>query len=362
MANKETTGLSREMIFHPGETLKEVLEEKNMNQNELALRTGVSSKHISTVLNGEKSISVTFAKKLEYALGIEAAFWINLQTNYDKELLEFNELHSITKEENQIYKTLKPVVEWFIEKKYIVSQSMESRILDLRKLMGVSDLSAMRSLAYNGAYRAQTSVSIDSDTLFAWQRICELMSDTIEITDQSERSQKEKLQELLPKIKACMFLPQEEFIQKLQSLFAQCGIAFSLVPSFKGAPVQGFIKKTEQGRTVICMTFRQKRADIFWFTLFHEIAHFLNGDGKQKFIDFESVPGVCEAKADLFARNQLINDKEYAAFTSKNDFSLQAINKFAKQQKVLPCIVIGRLQKDTLIKWNEDSEEIVRYV
>jgi len=243
MVNKETTGLFREMIFHPGETLKEVLEEKNMNQNELALRTGVSSKHISTVLNGEKSISVTFAKKLEYALGIEAAFWINLQTNYDKELLEFNELHSITKEENQIYKTLKPVVEWFIEKKYIVSQSMESRILDLRKLMGVSDLSAMRSLAYNGAYRAQTSVSIDSDTLFAWQRICELMSDTIEITDQSERSQKEKLQELLPKIKACMFLPQEEFIQKLQSLFAQCGIAFSLVPSFKGAPVQGFIKK-----------------------------------------------------------------------------------------------------------------------
>jgi len=110
------------------------------------------------------------------------------------------------------------------------------------------------------------------------------------------------------------------------------------------------------------MTFRQKRADIFWFTLFHEIAHFLNGDGKQKFIDFESVPGASEAKADSFARNQLINDKEYAAFTSKNDFSLQEINKFAKQQKVLPCIVIGRLQKDTLIKWNEDSEEIVRYV
>lgn len=362
MANKETIGLSREMIFHPGETLKEVLEDRNMNQSELALRTGVTSKHISTVLNGEKSISVSFAKKLEYALGLEASFWINLQTNYDKELLEFNELHSITKEENQIYKTLKPVVDWFIEKKYIVSQSLESRILDLRKLMGVSDLIAMRSLAYNGSYRAQTSVTVDSDTLFAWQRICELLTDTIEISDQTEKEQKEKLQELLPQIKACMFLPQSQFITKLQTLFAECGIAFAIVPSFKGAPVQGFIKKTERGRTVLCLTFRQKRADIFWFTLFHEIGHFLNGDGKQKFIDFESVPGEIENKADVFARNQLIDNKHYAAFTSKNNFSLQAIKNFAKQEKVLDCIVIGRLQKDKLIKWNEDSEDIVRYI
>ena len=36
-----------------------------------------------------KNISPDFAKKLEYALGIDAIFWINLQTNYDKELLEF---------------------------------------------------------------------------------------------------------------------------------------------------------------------------------------------------------------------------------------------------------------------------------
>ena len=59
------SGLSREMIIHPGETLKEVLEERNMTQLELSLRTGVSAKHISTVLSGEKNISVSFAKKLE---------------------------------------------------------------------------------------------------------------------------------------------------------------------------------------------------------------------------------------------------------------------------------------------------------
>lgn len=83
------TGLSREMIIHPGETLKEVLENKNMSQKELVLRTGVSAKHISSVLRGEKNISVSFAKKLEYALNIEAEFWVNLQNAYDKEILEY---------------------------------------------------------------------------------------------------------------------------------------------------------------------------------------------------------------------------------------------------------------------------------
>ena len=70
---------------------------------------GMSPKHISTVINGEKSISVAFARKLAYALGIEAAFWINLQTNYDKELLEYEDLNSISKEELAVTKRLKEV-------------------------------------------------------------------------------------------------------------------------------------------------------------------------------------------------------------------------------------------------------------
>lgn len=69
-------GLPSEMIIHPGETLKEVLENKNMSQKELVLR-------------GEKNMSASFAKKLEYALNIEAEFWVNLQNSYDKEILEY---------------------------------------------------------------------------------------------------------------------------------------------------------------------------------------------------------------------------------------------------------------------------------
>ena len=43
-----------------------------------------------------------FAKKLEYALGIDASFWINLQANHDKELADFEEVNGISDEELEL--------------------------------------------------------------------------------------------------------------------------------------------------------------------------------------------------------------------------------------------------------------------
>ena len=170
-----------------------------------------------------------------------------------------------------------------------------------------------------------------------------------------------KLILICPKIKSLSLLPQKDFVQRLQKYFNTCGIAFVIAPQFKGAPVQGFIKTRQDGKTIICMTFRQCRADIFWFTLFHEIGHFINGDSKQKFIDFESSDNAKERKANMFAQNCLIAKSAYQDFIKTNDFSLQAIKHFAESQNVLPTIVIGRLQNEKHLNWSDFSGEIVRY-
>lgn len=52
---------------------------------------------------------------------------------------------------------------------------------------------------------------------------------------------------------------------------------------------------------ILCMTLRQKFADIFWFTLFHEIAHILNGDTKHAFID---IGGVSRQKVNAIENNK----------------------------------------------------------
>lgn len=88
---QNTIGLSNDFIIHPGETLAEVLKDREMSQKELAIRTGVTEKHISTVISGQENISSSFANKLEYALGIEKEFWINLQANYEREKKDVRE-------------------------------------------------------------------------------------------------------------------------------------------------------------------------------------------------------------------------------------------------------------------------------
>lgn len=359
---EKMNGLSREMIIHPGETLKEVLEERNMSQQELALRTGVSPKHISTVLNGEKNISANFANKLEYALNIDAEFWMNLQNHYDKELFEFDELHSISQEEINIFKSMKEIFEYITENKFIpVIKQIEQNILELRKYLNISSLTSIPSIVSSGAFRAQTSIEYNPYILFAWQKICESLSLKIETENIPYEEQVKKLLVLCPEIKTLSLLPQEDFIPKLQDYFKSCGIAFVITPTFKGAPVQGFIKTGQDEKTIISMTFRQCRADIFWFTLFHEIAHFINGDSKQKFIDFESIENARETKADLFAQNTLLDKTDYQNFINGKDFSLAAIDAFAKRQNILPTIVIGRLQKEEYLKWSDFTREIVKY-
>ena len=360
---QKMNGLSRELIIHPGETLKEVLINKNMSQQELALRTGVTAKHISTILNGEKNISVSFANKLEYALGIDAAFWITLQTNYDKEILAYEDLHAISNDELAIVKRFKQIIQYLTQKDMVQFCVQEDEtLLQLRKFFNVSNLTVIPRIAYCAAYRAQTKVNIDKYVLFGWQSICEHLTEKMEVSPVEEGEQSKYLLSHLEDIKQCIKYPPHEFIPRLQQIFASCGIAFCVVPAFKGAPVQGFIKYMGNNKTILCMTFRQKRADIFWFTLFHEIGHIINGDAKQKFIDFESVENERELKADAFAQNILLDKQRYKLFKKQGNYSLQAIIQFAEEQQVLPCIVVGRLKKEKILSWSAYNSVQKTYV
>ena len=112
----------------------------------------------------------------------------------------------------------------------------------------------------------------------------------------------------------------------------------------KGAPIQGYVKK-QNDRVLLTMTTRRKYADEFWFTLFHEIGHLLNDDlNNGMYLEFEGTERP-EDEADKFAGEELLNEKDFKTFVRKCDFSEEAVKKFAKEQGVMPFIVVGRLQK-----------------
>lgn len=357
---RKMNGLSRELIFHPGDTLREVLEDRGMSQRELALRTGFSAKHVSEVLNGIAPVSTKFASALELVLGVDAEFWLNLQNNYDIELLEYSQKETVTEAELWVLHELRDVIKYMKNVGLLpVKTAKQECVLLLRRFFAINDLTTIPNVAFSGAFRGSTSAQINIYVLFAWQRICELSADRIELTTPLDA---EKLKLQLPYIKSLMFLAPNEMQKKLQCVFAECGIKFCIVKHFAGAPVQGFIEENKNGEIILCMTIRQAYADIFWFTLFHEIAHILNGDIKRRFIDFTFTHNEEEALADKFAGEQLLREDNYQRFIQQQNFSLSSIKIFARSEKVQPFIVIGRLQKEKLLPYNVYSKEKTRYV
>ncbi|HBR35087.1 MAG TPA: addiction module antidote protein, HigA family [Firmicutes bacterium] len=356
---EKMNGLSREFIIHPGETLKEILEDQNMTQRELAMRADVTEKHISNVVNCQKPISVTFAKKLEYALGIDASFWINLQANYDKELADFKEVNLISGEELKILTKLKKLTEYSQEigllNPYLEGATL---VIEWRKLLNVSSLVRIPEISQVGAYRLAIADNVDPYILFAWLRVCDLFT-------QNQQANQElnidRLKSKLPLIRKLAFKDVDTIRLKLREYFAECGIKFALVKHFPGAPVQGVIKKNNDGSLNLIMTIRRKFADIFWFTLFHEIGHILHGDIVDRLIDYEFTKNEVEERADEFAANTLIDPVQYRLLRASGDFSLPHIRQFCSEQNIPTFLLIGRLQRDGHLKYHQYADEKIKY-
>lgn len=69
---------------HPGEILREEIECRGITQTALASEIGVAKSLINEMINGKRDFTIEYSMMLEAALGIDADFWINLQTAYNK--------------------------------------------------------------------------------------------------------------------------------------------------------------------------------------------------------------------------------------------------------------------------------------
>ena len=199
-------------------------------------------------------------------------------------------------------------------------------VIEWRKLLNISSLIRIPEISQAGAYRLAVADTIDPYVLFTWLRIADLMIKRQQVNQELDI---DKLKNNLHLIRSLMFEDVDPIRLELKRIFAECGIKFAIVRHFTGAPVQGVIKRNHDGTLSLIMTIRRKFADVFWFTLFHEIGHILNGDIDDRLIDYEFTRNEAEDRADRFAANTLIDPDQYHIFVKTNDFSLPKIRQFA---------------------------------
>jgi len=74
--------------IHPGEFLKELLEELQLSQTGLADALGISTMRVSHVLRGQRPVTAELALRLGRVMGQTPQYWLNLQTTYDLKIAQ----------------------------------------------------------------------------------------------------------------------------------------------------------------------------------------------------------------------------------------------------------------------------------
>ena len=74
--------------IHPGEFLKEMLEDLGASQAEFARAIGVSSMRVSHVVNGTRPVTAELALLFARVFGQSPQYWLNLQAGYDLKIAE----------------------------------------------------------------------------------------------------------------------------------------------------------------------------------------------------------------------------------------------------------------------------------
>ncbi|MCC8045588.1 MAG: hypothetical protein LIP12_08845 [Clostridiales bacterium] len=68
-----------------------------------------------------------------------------------------------------------------------------------------------------------------------------------------------------------------------------------------------------------------------------------------------------EKKADQFANDKLLSPDAYEEFIKDGKFDIESIQIFASSQKVMPYIIIGKLQKEKRLPSHSYSSYKTRY-
>ena len=74
--------------IHPGEFLKEIIDELGVSQAEFARTVGLSAMRISHVIRGQRPVTAEMALLFGKAFGQTPQYWINLQAAYDLKVAE----------------------------------------------------------------------------------------------------------------------------------------------------------------------------------------------------------------------------------------------------------------------------------
>lgn len=335
----------------PGATIREQLENRGMSQKEFSLRMGMSEKHISRLINGKVELTPDVALRLESVLGLNAKFWNSRESTYREQLSRVQAELDMENDEEIASKfpyAKLASFEWVPS-----TRKAKEKVENLRTFFEVAKLGLLENLRIPGiAFRINGENDKSDYALAAWAQKARIEARRERVADINI----EKLRSNISKIRNLTTLTPTDFCKQLREVLSSCGIAVVFLPHLDGSFLHG-ASFADGNHVVLGLTVRGRDADKFWFSLFHELCHIMEGHIN----NIEATSDDQERAADLYARDILISPSDYHSFTQAANYSKIEIVEFANRINIAPGIVLGRLQKENLVPYNRYHELKVQY-
>lgn len=339
-----------ESITHPGETLKEKLQELGIGAKEFAIKTDKPEKTITQILKGESSITPDMAIQFEHVLQIPAKFWLRYQTAFDEYKARKKAQEKLIEAENwaKSMPYTKMVNFGWLPK----ANTIEAKINELLKFFGIATHHAWEKYYYEEILKAQFRISLKHismpHAIAAWLRRGEIQAQEINAPEFDAK----KFEKNLNNIKNLMATKEEDFFQDLQKLCLESGVKIVHTPCLPNAPISGATRWLNN-TPLIQLSGRYKRNDIFWFTFFHEVGHILLHGKKYislENIEYEAKNAQKEKEADDFAIKWTFSEAEEKEFLSLGNFKYDTIRAYAKKINTHPSLIVGRMKRKEKLK------------
>ena len=327
-----------ERISPPGDTIRDILEDVEMSQAELARRMGRPVNKINQIVRGKKAVTADTALELESVLGLPASFWLNREQNYQLALSQQNQLRE-QKSECEIARQF-PCAEMarlgWIERQ----TTWLAKYQELLRFFASAKLDALNAaVELAPSFRKAGHNPACQKALAAWLRKGVIESQKIDTGEFAKQRVRDNLEEF----RALTMRGPEGLLVDLPTLSASLGIAVVFVPHLEKTYVGG--AAFWHGDTpVVQLSYRWKRHDILWFNFFHELGHILLHSRHETYLDdFSADNRKHEQEANAFAGTTLIPADAWAEFFERQEFSPAAVKGFAKSIAVSESVIAGRL-------------------
>jgi len=351
--SSQVENFTPDWVSAPGDTILDLMEERDWNQVELANRLGFSTKHLNQLIKGKVTLTYETAQKLERVLGSTVSFWMNRESKYRQ--------HVARLEAEQDYKSWTdwledvPVNELkkigVIENIRSVQSNKPKLVEDLLSFFGVASPDEWRSYygSMSPSFRKTKDEQADDGAISAWLRLGEIEAEKIS----APKYNRTKFESAVKKIRELTVQSPADFGPTLFELCLEAGVKLLLVKPITKSHVSGVARWLNGHSPIIQLSLYGKTNDKFWFTFFHEVAHILlHSDEKSDiFLDnteFKSQDQQ-EQEANTWAGNILIpEENRFELIDLRNR---DEILEFSRRINIHPGIVVGRLQHEGLISY-----------